>query len=787
MPLLRALVRHPRTAVPILLLLALGVGGFGWILGLRRSLLLRSLPVADPGSLVALWSGPAGGEGGTPSYGEYTLMARETEVFQGVAAVDPGAMNLEGDLPERVKVDQVTPNYFQVLGVAPAAGRDFRPGEDEPGLPRGVLLTEAFWRRRFGADPALIGQAIRLDGHSYEVLGLLPPGFHTPQGTELFRVLPGGAARRDNFRTHSLRVLARLRPGAGLPEAREAMARATRQLRALHPELFEPGDTYTLGATPLVAALLGPGAKVLTALSLAAALVLLIAALNAAALLLARTLARRRELAVRAALGASSASLRLRLVAEGALLGLGGALLGLLLARTGLGAVSTALSWSFPDLALEGVHLDPMTLAATLLAGPLVGALCAAWIRPEADLVEALKEGGRGQVGEGKRLRQRLVLAQLALATALLGSAIWIHGGLRGLLDRDLGFRPQGVQTFRLSPTRELVNDYPRLAALEAQVLARLRTIPGVEVAGALNSTPLSGFVSDLGLQAPGLERPLHPQARSASPGALPALGLRLVQGRDFTEADDATGAPVVLLTRNLARACFGEEPALGRLVRFSPDQAATVVGILEDFREFGPAKAAPQVFFVPYAQADMVWSRTLHVVFRCTGPAPSERTLRELLKEAAPGLGLHGYQPLTAQLDRTLGSQRLARACAAAFALLALLLSAGGIYGLMAATMAERRGEFGVRAALGATARDLLALVLGEASRLVLLGGLAGLALAALLRLLGTTWLGELPDPGPAGPLLAFGTVLAAALAAALPPAWRAAQADPMTALRAD
>lgn len=787
---LRSLLRTPRTSVPALLLLALGLGGFAWMLALNRSLLLRSLTARDPGALVSLWNGDARNTSlhGTPSVGELEIMRAHGRSFLGVAAVHERKANLEGEQPEQVRVDAVTVDAFRVLGVTPALGRDFLPEEEAPGQGPVALLTHAAWIRRFGGDPGILARGLSLDGRSHRIVGVLPRGFHTPRGAEVFTPLTIGPKERGDFGAHYLRVFARLKPGATLAGARVDMDRVTAQIKELYraekapPELV---DRLFYGATPMIEEVLGQGAMVLRGLQGAALLVLLLAALNASALLLARALARRGEFALRSALGATSSRLLGHILGEGALLGLTGALLGLGLAWAGLGPGGRALAWAFPGLPMEGLSMDWTTVRTSLALGPLLGALCALPARPRADLAHALRVDGRSVVGSGGLLRRRLVIAQLALATALLGGAAWIHGGLQGLLRRDLGLRPEGVWTFSLSPTRDMRRDDARMALLQSQLLDEIRKEPGVEAAGILNNMPMSGWRSDLNIRVPGDPEPRDPEARAISPGALSALGLRLLKGRDFTEADVPGAPPVVLLTRGLARACFGEADPIGRQILI--DGPATVVGVVEDYREFGPSQPAPPTFFLPFAQGAAVNRHTLHVALRMGGSAPSRARLQALVNRVAPGVAVTRLVDMDTNLRESLGPQRMARAFLGLFALLALLLALGGVYGLTVAALAQRRGEFGLRNALGATPGDLLAMVLHETARLALAGGILGLALGFLLRQGGERWAGGLAPPGPLPPLGAFAGLIATALLATLPSAWRAARVDPASSLRAE
>lgn len=791
---LRALLRDPRTSVPVVLLLAVGAGGFAWLVGLQRSLMLRSLPVPEPARLVSIRNAQLGDleAQGTPSYGELERMRQGgAGAFSGIAAHVPGHANIGGDAeggrPEVATTDRITANALQVLGVSPALGRDFNPQDEVPGQEGSAILTDAFWRSRFGADPEAIGRTIRVDGRAVKVVGVLPPSFHTPWGAQVFLPLAVTPEQRAGFGAHYLHPFGRLRPGVSVAQGAVAMAAAAERLKQDRPDLFDTPEArkYTLVARPLLEDVLGGGVKAISALRLAAVLVLILAALNASALLVARAQGRRRELAVRAALGAAPGRLRLDLLAEGAALGLLGAALGALLAALGLGAAGRALQWSFPGLDLSGLRLDGPSLAAVLAFGPALGALCALAARIEPNPAAALKESGRGQVGGPRRLRQRLVLAQLALATALLGGAAWLQAGVGRLLQAPLGLRPDHVWTFGLSLPRDLQRDPARLEALASALAARLSAQPGIQAAGAMNGVPMGGLRSDTGLVVG--DRRFDPEARGVTPGGLETLGIRLLKGRGFTQDDRAGGQPVAILTRGLAQAAFGGEDPIGRTVTTSIDGERTVVGVVDDVREFGPADPAPPMLFIPYSQGAGLWNTTLHAVFRASGPAPSSREIQRLVNEAAPDLGILRYAPLEEGLQDALGPQRMARAFLMAFAALAIFLAAGGVYGLMAASVAERRGEFGIRSALGATALDLLALVLRETAVLAALGAALGLPLAFGFHRLGDAWLQAVPGAGTVAALQAALLLFTTALAATLLPALRAARVDPMTALRAE
>lgn len=785
----RSLIRDPKTSIPAMLLLGIGLGGLVWMLALRRSLLLRSLPVAHPDRLVALWNGRMDRpeRHGTPSYGELELFRTGHDVFEGVAATDPTQGNVAGDTPEFVHLERVTANFFQVLGVVPFLGRDFSSADETPGQSEVLILSHGYWMRRFGGNPGVLGSLLDLDGRPHRVVGVLPKDFHTPLGSQCFKPLAVSPAQRANFGAHYLRVFARLRPATTLAQVRARMARFGDQLAVLQPEYASDltAGRYGYGCNPLIEDWLGSGLKVLAALDLAVLLLLAMAVFNASALLVARASARRQEWTVRFALGATPLEWRRHVLTEGALLGLGGALLGLLFGHLALSPAGQAMQWGLRDLPLDGLRLDAASISAAVILGPLLGALCALASQPATNLGQAAREQGRGLLGGQRNLRRGLVLGQLALAAATLGVAAWLQGGIGLLLAKDPGFQPKGAWSFRISPARDVLQDPGRFNALQQQLLDRLRQLPGVKAAGLFNNVPMTGFKSDLGMSALGGTERLGPQARGAGPGSLPALGMRFRRGRDFTEEDDPAHPRVAILTRGLASACFGSADPIGRQVDIGGP--VTVVGEIDDYLEFGPGQPAPMVFYLPNAQSGPLWYRTFHAVIRTDGPGPSEELMREVMRDVSPGLAIHHFGPLEANMNAILGPQRMIRAFFSAFAVLALLLAGGGVFGLVAANTSERRGEFGVRSALGATTRDLLLMVLQESTRLAAMGGAAGFLLGLALTRGVQARVVELPDPGLLGPLGAAVLLILAALAACLLPAFRAARVDPATALRSE
>ncbi|WLT31881.1 ABC transporter permease [Geothrix sp. PMB-07] len=783
---LTSLFRDPRTLVPALVLMALGVGGFAWMLALHRSVMTRSFAAPRPDRLVSLWNGMVSEplQHGTPSPGDLQLMRQFPDVFSGVAAYYPGHAALGRELPAHVALDDVTGNYFDVLQVRPALGRSFTTADDAPGAAATVLLSHRAWGTHFGGDPSVVGRSLSLDGNPAEVIGVLPASFHTAHGTEVFRPFRWSVARSQSHQGNFLRVVARLQDGATLAQGQAAMDQVTARIKVLFAGEAPRDilDQIRYGLNPLVDDVLGQGLRVLRLLRWATLLVLLLAAYNAAALLLARSLGRRTEMAVRSALGADPAQLRRQLLAEGAVLGLLGAGAGLALAWFCLPPTSQALAWAFPELSWEGLSLDGAVVVASLALGPVLGALCALVGQPGASLSELLRSAGRqpGLAGPG-RARRWLVSAQLLVGASLLLGAFSLQHSLGRLLSTDLGLDRAQVWTFRLQ-SRVKLDERTRLAQALAE---RLAALPGVVAAGASNGLPMSGFRSDLNLPAEDGRR-VDPQARALTPGLVKALGLRLLRGRDVASTDTATSEKVVLVTRALALEAFHTDEVVGRRLVVD-DEPRTVVGVLADVREFGPAQAPPPLFYLPMAQSGAVWHEDLCLAFRVAGPAPSPGQIQAVLKEAAPGLALANYQPMDALLQSQLGPQRMARAFMAAFAALALVLAAGGVFGIMAAAVAARRTEFGVRSALGATPLAILGQVLRETLKLALVASVTGWLLGLGLERLGRATLGALPEPPLYLGLFVVFALAVAALLAALLPALRAARIPPAEALRQD
>jgi predicted permease len=737
--------------------------------------------------------------------GELLEYRRSIRSFSQVAAWSSDQANLTGDdEPVRVGLAQVTPNVFSTLGVRPLLGRPF--AEEEAAPPEGApvaLLSHGLWQRRYGSDPAIVGRKILVDGVPREVVGVAPPGFRLPtdygedaaEPADLYLPLPVNAVNPDRD-SHGWYAAAELRPGA-------TAAQANAELRALalgweKDGLIPTAARFRPFALSVKDEITGPVRPALMLLGAATGLLLLITCSNVAGLLLARAEVRQREMAVRASLGASGLRLALQLLAEGALLAVPGLLLGL-----GLAAGFTRLLGASGLLVVPRaaeVHLDLRVVAVAMglsAATTLLFTLAPALRLFDRNLAATVREGGQFTGGPGAtRLRSGLVVAEIALSVVLLLGAGLLLQSLHALTRIDLGFRPEGALTMRLSLPQVGYEEPEQVTALFARLLERVRALPGVSHAGVIRSLPLGAQIGDMGLTIEGYAPPPGTHAKGdwqvASDGALEALGERLVRGRLFTAADAADGQPVALVNETLARTYWPGEDALGKRLRHGSDPKrpwVTVVGIVGDVRHNGLRAPIKEKFYRPHTQFHLSngWSpRSMTLVVRGPGdPRTLLAPVRDLVRELDPALPLAAVRPLTEVVGDALATARLAGTLVSLFAGLALVLAAVGLFGVLAWVVSRRMREIGVRLALGAPPGTVRGMVLRQGLRLTGFGLVAGgLLAAASARLLEGLLVGvQAHDPLTAGAALLL--LLATAFLAADLPARRAARVDPAKALR--
>jgi putative ABC transport system permease protein len=804
---LRGMAKHRTFTATALLTLGLGIGANTAVFSLVWAVLLKPLPYAAPQGLVAVWNRWDGSPRAPLSVPEYLDYAERTRSLA-VAAQAAAAVNVGGiGAPERVQAVAITSNLLDVLGTVPALGRGFRADEERAGSGRVALVSDAWWRRRLAADPGIVGRTVSVNGEPFEVVGVLPRGFRLPIEFRLASpadiVTPlelDRAAPRAKRGGHFLQAVARLAPGASADSARAEMAALVADLSRTHPDEHDQGN-FGIAVEPLRADLLGPSRPVLLVLAGAVALVLLLTCANVAGLLLARSEGRRQELAVRAALGADRFRLVRQLLTEAAALALAGAALGLAVAAGLVRAVVALAPASLPRL--EEAALDGPVLAFTVATGVLAslafGALPALQIS-RAGVATVLGETARGGTAGRTRARRVLVASQVAIAVVLLAGAGMLLKSYAHLQSTPAGFDADRTLSLRLDVPESRYPGRDEVTSFFARLLDDVRALPGVSAAGAANGLPLAVATGDWNFDIEGRPRtgtraPGAADWFAVTPGYFETLRVRLVKGR-LPSAGDVRDAPLVIfLNETAARQTFPGADPIGQRVRLTSTTGGeqpwrTVAGIVGDVRHRGLERAPRPEMYLPHAQfqhfAAGVQARSLSVVVRSqTAPLGLLPAVRAAVARLDPEIPVAQARTMDAVVAGSLADRRRDLALLGAFAALALALSAVGLYGLCATTVAQRAREIGVRMALGAARGQVARLVLGQALRVVQAGLLAGLAAALLLAgalrgmLVGVA-------PRDAGVLAAVAaTLLATGALASLLPALRAARSDPAVALR--
>jgi putative ABC transport system permease protein len=692
--------------------------------------------------------------------------------------------------PTRLIAGTGSSGLFDVMGVRPSLGRTFRPEDEQPGRNSVVVLTDGLWRRTFGGDRSIIGRLITLNAIPHEVIGVLPARFRFfDPAIELWVPLVLDVTTANARALHQLEVLARLRRGVTVEQAQQELDGIAAGLEARYPET---NQGHGVNVVPLAEHLVGPVRRALLTLAAAVGFVLLIACVNVANLLLARAVGRRREMALRAALGAGRARLVRQLLVESVLLGVAGGAAGLLIAGSGIPLIAELLRTGSDVAGLEPLGLDVAVLAFTagvsIGTGLLFGLLPAFHVTRQT-VAHALKTGGRATDGAtGRRLRAALVVAEIALAFVLLvGAGLTLRSFAR-VMNQPPGFDPQRVLTVRFALPRARYREAARVVEFFRQVEQRVAAIPGVEDVGSTSFLPLSGADGRLGLaiedrpRDPNEPRRAHP--RYVTPGYRRAMGLRLVAGRDFAPAD-RQGTPLVVLVNETAarRHWSGENPIGSRVQIGGTEGWREVVGIVGDVRHWGLDRAVNPEVYVPLAQ-DPFWSLTL-VARTTTDPLDIVSSVGAQVHAIDPDLPIGTPATMEQVVARSMAVRRAPVALLAAFALTALALAAAGLYGVLAHLVTQRTQEIGVRLALGATAGGVRRMVIGEALLQSVVGAAIGSAAAMLLVRLMAALLFEIDPTDPPTFVGAGVLLMTTALAAAYLPARRATKVDPVVALR--
>jgi predicted permease len=788
--------------------LALAIGANSAVFGLVDGVLFARLPFPEPHRLVRLWE-----ERPSRGWNRFGVSAPALADWrEGVAALESLAaytrrsVNVAGpDRPQRVQVVEATADVFRVFGLPPSLGRAFRPEEETAGRDAVAVLAFDFWRDAFASDPTVLGRTIALDGVPHAVVGVLPREMAAafPQA-QLWRPLVIGLDERRGARW--LEAVGRLRAGASVEAARAQLAELARRHEREYPDTNRGWSTAMVSLREARAE--GPR-PLLVALWAAVGVVLLIACANVAGLVMARTAERASDLAVRAALGAEPARLARLIATESLLVALLGGGVGVLVAVASQELLTHAIGSTLPAATAS---VDARVLAFTVLATLATG--LAFGLAPISQLgalrlAQVLRGAGRGAPPPRLRARRFLVSLELAMAVALISAAGLLVRTVQGLIEVNAGFDPVGALTLRVAPpqsrphalqseeefVRVYLTERGRMTAFYDRVLERVRALPGVQAAGAINRLPLTGNWWTIAYAAEGQPAPPAGERPSASgrvvtPGYFQAMRIPMRSGRLLAEGDAADSPAVAVVSESLARRAWPGQEAVGRRLVVDERSGVTVVGVVGDVRLEGLDVEPPQVVYVPFAQATFGlfpdWG--LDLVVR-TGGAPSALAtlVREEVAAVDRGLPVFAVRPLDDVVAGSMARRTAALKLLATFAILASLLSAVGLYGVVAQSARQRTREIGVRMALGAERRDICRLVLREGLVLALAGGALGLAAAAAGgRLLSSLLFGVRPsDPST---LIATLAVLGLmALGASLAPALRASRSDPLVVLRED
>ncbi|HEY7789283.1 MAG TPA: ABC transporter permease [Vicinamibacterales bacterium] len=788
---LRLIRRAPGFTAVAVLTLALGIGGNTAMFTVINAVLLRPLPFPHADRLVMAWGSHPDIGHEAASLPDFTDWRAENDVFAGMAATSLRSINITTHQgPERVIGARVTADLFRVLGVGPALGRDFRPDDDAPGAPPVAILSHGLWVRTLGADPAIVGRPMTLNGAQYTVIGIMPQGFAMPPRAELWVPLAmsaAGAPRRDDF----LQVVGRLKPGVTVDQAQAEMTTIASRLERAYPGT---NTNWTIALVPLHEQLVGSVRPALLALWAAIVFVLLIACANVANLLLSRASGRRKEMAVRLALGAGRRQIVRQLLTESVLLALIGGAAGLLLA-----------AWSVPLIAslappAAGRTFDPhldatvliFTLGASILTGLIFG-LMPAINAARSDLQAVMKEGGRtaGHGAGASRTSRVLIVSQVALSLVLLVSAGLMVRTLQHLEQVDPGFRTDHLLRARVNLSAAQYASATAQRAFANRLAQNLHALPGAEAVALTDTVYLegSGYSSMLiaGEPPPAPGEVHDAQIFSVSSGFQRTLGIRMRQGRQFEPQDGPEAPLVALVNEAFVKRYLSDGRALGRQVSFDGANGQptwrTIVGVAADVKQESLTSTPYPEIDVPLAQRP---SPAIAMLVRSAGdPDALASPIRAVVQRLDPTLPTYAITTMDAMISESAGNRRMAMYLFAVFAGAALLLAASGLYGVMAYAVSQRTRAIGIRLALGATPTDILRLVVGEGLAVTAIGIVVGLiAAAALTRYLQTLLFGVTAHDPITFAAIAL-LLLVTALAACYAPARRAMRQDPSAALR--
>ena len=800
----RMLLKKPGFTLIAVITLALGIGANTAIFSVVDALLLRPLPYQNSERLAIIWTHSPGANVAQdwPSPGQFSAIKSPDSVFEELALAQGSTVILTGQgEPERLGVLRTSSAVFSLLGAQPGLGRVFLPEEDSAGKPLTAILSHSFWQRRFGGDPNVLGQSLTINGAGYTVVGVMPADFSlgyevmptvgaVGQERDMLLPLPLSPERMNNHGDENYNILARLKPSATIAQAQTELNMAVSRLEEQFPDRYPPSRRFSFSIKPLLEQAVGDVRLALYVLLGAVACVLLIACANVANLLLARASVREREMAVRTALGAGRWRVVRQLLTESVLLAFVGGALGLLLALWGLALLRWLNPGNIPRL--TAIAIDGRVLAFTTTVAVLTGilfGLAPALRSSRVSLSETLKEGGRSMVGGHHRLRNLLVIMEIALSLVLLiGAGLLIHSFLR-VQQVEPGFAAQNVLSLRVSVVGPAYQEDTRRVGFYQQLLERIRLLPGVEAAGCVSVLPLAGGISWGGITIEGYDAAsgqnmIQADQRIAGIGYFETMKIPLLRGRFFTEQDTKESLPVVVIDENMARTYWPNEDPVGkRLKRGGDSPWMTIVGVVASVKQYALDTDSRVALYNVHTQAP---SGTMYLAVRTTAdPSGVAAAATREARTLEPNAPVYDVKTMDQWRSASLARRRFAMLMLGLFAVVAMLLAAVGIYGVMSYTVEQRTREIGIRVALGARTLDVLNLVVSQGIALATVGVCIGLVGAvALTRVMASLLFGV----GATDPLtfavVALVLMLVALLACYIP-ARRAAKVDPMVALR--
>ncbi|HUP02349.1 MAG TPA: ABC transporter permease [Bryobacteraceae bacterium] len=809
----RTLRGSPGFTVVALAALALGIGANTAIFTVVNGVMLAPLPYSQPDRIMRLGRKYQNGNGYSNSIPKFMTWRRNNDVFSDMALYDQGGLSMSlgsAEPPVQVKAEHVSRDYFRVFGSAPARGRSFTDAEDLPGGPRVAVLSDRLWRNRFSSDPRILGQSLVLSKQPYTVVGVMPPGFESDPQVDLW--IPLQADPNSINQGHYLGAAARLKPGVDVSQARAAMKVAGERFRAANPKWMDKAESVAV--VPMRDSMVEDARTGLLILLGAVAFVLLIACANVANLLLARAAVRQKELAIRAAVGASRWRVVRQLLTESVILaGMGGAL-GFAIGAWGVRMILLLAPGNIPRLtdqdgALRAIPLLDWRVAlfsagVAALTGILFG-LFPALHTSNPDLASTLKEGGRSGAGHfHNRARSALVITEVALALVLLIGAGLLIRSFAGLRSVDPGFNPHNVLALETSMSGGAYANTAQVAAFVTEVTRRLEALPGVQAASSALALPISGTEVDLPFNIAGRtpakgQYEGEEQYRTVSPHYFQALQIPLLRGRVFNDGDTGSSPRVVLINQAMAKKFWPKEDPAGKVIVIGAglgpqfaDPPREIVGVVGTVRETGLDQADEGVMYVPQTQVPEGLTALANNVIplswavRAAADPMALRVAIEHEIRSVDGLiAVSHTRTMDQMVTESLARNNFMMMLLSVFAGLAMLLAAIGVYGLMSYSVERRTQEIGIRVALGAGRQDVLRLIVGDGLKLACVGVVAGLAIAyGVTRILGAMLFGVKAADPLTFTAVAMG-VSGIAFLASYFPARRAAALDASDALR--